>query len=227
MIHRRSSYSNSIHLGCSPTLILDTTHHLSSEQLILLRRGPTYVSPCQVHTLSSSSLTADQILHQQIAPLRRQLTRVFTKYPVDLSRRMNFEKEIQQLFQDSFAKPIPKPLEERALYEKQLTRSIRAQLNKDSLMLRRTADDKSVYYLGRLNKFNQQADDDMDQSKWYAMTEQQHLQDIIKTIDSEFELLSQGKQINKDHLSKLSTGKKTISNFHLFISYRKSRKMIK
>ena len=207
MIHRRSIHSNSIHLGCSPTLILDTTHHLSSEQLNFLQRGPTYVSPCQVHT--SSSLTLDQILHQQIAPLRRQLTKVFTKYPVDLCRRMNFEKELQQLFRDSFATPIPQQLEERALYEQQLIRSIRIQLNKDSLILRRTADDKNVYYLGQLNQFNQQTDEYMEQSKYYEMVENQHLPDIVKMMDSELELLCQRKLINKDHLSKLSIGEKT------------------
>ena len=211
MIHRRSIHSHSIRLGCSPTLILDTSHRLTSEQLQFLHRGPTYVSPCQVHK-SASSLPLDVILHKQIAPLRRQMTRIFTKYPVDLSRRMNFEKEIQQLFHDSFATPIPEPLEERALYEKQLIRSIRFQLNKDNLILRRTADDNNVYYLGQQNKFNQQAIDYMEQSKWYAVTEQQHLHDITKTIDSHLEQLHERKLISKDHLSKLLIGKKTSIN---------------
>ena len=56
--------------------------------------------------------------------LRQQLTKLFTKYKVDLSRRANFEKEIQQQFIRSFSRPIPTELEARSLDEKQLIQSI-------------------------------------------------------------------------------------------------------
>ncbi|CAF4517855.1 unnamed protein product, partial [Rotaria magnacalcarata] len=80
-----------------------------------LNRGPTYVSPCQLHIQSeSSSLSIDEILTKQLAPLRRQLPRVFTNYPVNLSRRMNFEQQIQQLFKESFHQPpIPLSIKQR------------------------------------------------------------------------------------------------------------------
>ncbi|CAM4806393.1 unnamed protein product [Rotaria magnacalcarata] len=112
-----------------------------------LHCGPSYVSPRQLHILSGSSSTMNETLTKQMAPLRRELTRVFTKYPVDLSRRMNFEKEIQNLFHASFDQSIPSTLEERILYEKQLIKSIRYQLNKDQLILRRTVDNYNTYYL--------------------------------------------------------------------------------
>ncbi|CAF1543586.1 unnamed protein product, partial [Rotaria sordida] len=73
----------------------DTSHHLSQEQITFLNRGPTYVPPCQIHILSKSSTTLAQIVTKQMARLRRELTKLFTQYSVDLSRRMNFEKEIQ------------------------------------------------------------------------------------------------------------------------------------
>ncbi|CAF4937452.1 unnamed protein product, partial [Rotaria socialis] len=81
-------------------------YHLTDEQRNFLNRGPTYVPPCQIHILSKSSLTTlAEILTKKMAPLRRDLTALFTKYPVDLSRRINFEKEIQQLFHESFLQP--------------------------------------------------------------------------------------------------------------------------
>ncbi|CAF1508582.1 unnamed protein product, partial [Rotaria magnacalcarata] len=117
LVPRRSISQNKSILfnNCSPTLIQDTYNYLSSKQIEFLNRGPTYVSPCQLHIQSeSSSLSIDEILTKQLAPLRRQLTRVFTNYPVNLSRRMNFEQQIQQLFKESFHQPpIPLSIKQR------------------------------------------------------------------------------------------------------------------
>ena len=88
-----------------------------------------------------------------MAPLRRGPTKLFTKYPVDLSWPMKFEKEIQQFFNESFVQTIPAMIEERAIYEKKLVQSIQYQLKKNRLMLRRTADDNSIYYLGQIDEF--------------------------------------------------------------------------
>ncbi|CAF3589184.1 unnamed protein product [Rotaria socialis] len=122
LVPRRSiSQNKSISfINCSPTLIQDTYNYLSSKQIEFLNRGPAYVSPCQLHIQSeSSSLSIDEILTKQMAPLRRHLTRVFTNYPVNLSRRMNFEQQIQQLFKESFHQPsIPVSIKERVLAEK-------------------------------------------------------------------------------------------------------------
>lgn len=195
----------------------DTVHHLSSKQMAFLNRGPTYVSPCQVHLLSKSSLTLAQIVTRQMVPLRRQLTKLFSRYPIDLARRMNFEREIQQLFNQSFVQSIPSSLEVRAYEEQQLIRSIQYQLKKDQLILQRTADDCNTYYLGRQDEFHRKTMDYVENSTCYEFyayidetnSEQTHLNTIIKSIDSQLEQLHQRKLINKDHLSKFSIGKRT------------------
>ena len=195
-----------------------TNHQFSSEQIIFLNRGPTYVPPCQMHILSSSStISLDQILTKQIAPLRRQLTRVFTKYPVDLSRRMKFEEETQKLFHRFFSLPIPSQLKERALYEKDLIQSIQKQLRQDQLILRRTADDKNTYYLGQQNDFNFKTNEYLQNSDCFEIigsidvnhTEEQHLNEILRSIDSVLNNLLQKKLFTKDHLTKLSVSKRT------------------
>ena len=61
-------------------------HQLTYQQIKFLNRGPTYVPPCQIHILSKSSLTLAEIVAKQMAPLPRGLTKLLTKYPVDLSR---------------------------------------------------------------------------------------------------------------------------------------------
>jgi hypothetical protein len=203
-----------IFMDCAPTLFENTIHHFTFEQLAFLNRGPTYVPPCQVH-LSSSSLNQDQILTRQIAPLRRQLTKVFTRYPVNLSHRMKFENEITQLFQEQFFSiSIPMSLQERSIYEKELMQSIRIQLKSDQLILRRTADNNNTYYLGPLNEFNFQTQKYMEQhADCYEIiglinnesnTEEKQLQAIIQSIDLALVRLEQRKFITKDHLSKLS-----------------------
>ncbi|CAF2830435.1 unnamed protein product [Rotaria sp. Silwood2] len=198
-------------------MIQDTPHRLSREQVKFLNRGPTYVSPCHIHILSKSSITLAQIVTKQMAPLQRELTKLFTKYSVDLSRQMNFEKDIQQSFNDSFLRSMPDVLEERALYEKQLIQSIQYHLKKDQLILRRTADEMNTYYLGRFDEFNQKSDEYVENSTCYELIgtidgthteQQQQLHEIIISINSQLEKLYQRKLINKDHLTKFSIDKR-------------------
>ncbi|CAF3881794.1 unnamed protein product [Rotaria sp. Silwood1] len=198
-------------------MIQDTPHYLSIEQVKFLNRGPSYVPPCQIHILSKSSLTLAQMVTKQMVPLRRELTKLFTNYSGDLPRRMNFEKEIQQCFNDSFICSMPDVLEERALYEHRLIQSIRYHLKKDQLILKRTADDMNTYYLGRLDEFNQLSDNFLENSTCYELIETMSdthteqatkLQEIILSINSQLEKLYQRKLINKDQLTKFSINKR-------------------
>ncbi|CAF3430834.1 unnamed protein product [Rotaria socialis] len=210
LVHRWSIITeNKSNLTCSPSLIQHTNrYHLTDEQRNFLNRGPTYVPPCQIHILSKSSLTTlAEILTKKMAPLRRDLTALFTKYPVDLSRRINFEKEIQQLFHESFLQPIPRALEERALYEQQLLKSIKYQLEKNHLILRRTANHQNMYYLGQIDEFQQKTMDYMQHSTaTYEFigtiddfnSEQFYLEKILQSIDSDLKSLLQRKLISKD-----------------------------
>ena len=157
LVHHRSTpiEYKSHTISCSPTMIQDSSlvHDLTYEQIKFLNCGPTYVPQCQIHILSKISLTLAEIVTKQMAPLRRGLTKLFTKYPVDLSRRMSFEKEIQQFFNESFVQTISAMIEERVIYEKKLLQSIQYQLKRNRLMLRRTAANNNTYYLGQIDEF--------------------------------------------------------------------------
>ncbi|CAF1574214.1 unnamed protein product, partial [Rotaria sordida] len=83
-------------------MIQNVVHNLTFEQIQFRNRRPTYVPPCQLHILSKSSFTLAQLVTKQMVPLRQQLTKLCTKYPVDLSRRMNFDTDIQITFNESF-----------------------------------------------------------------------------------------------------------------------------
>ncbi|CAF3650426.1 unnamed protein product, partial [Adineta steineri] len=57
--------NNGIILSCSPTIFIDTSlHHrpLSTEQLKLLNRGPTYVPPCQSYVSLPSFESPDSLI---------------------------------------------------------------------------------------------------------------------------------------------------------------------
>ncbi|CAF3844746.1 unnamed protein product [Rotaria sp. Silwood1] len=198
-------------------MIQNAVHNLTFEQIKFLNRGPTYVPPCQLHILTKSSFTLAQLVTKEMVPLRRHLTKLFTKYSVDLSRRMNFEKEIQLAFNESFLAQMPSMLEHRALYEKQIIQSIRYSLNKDQLLLRRTADDKNTYYLGQLDEFHEKSNEYIENSNSYELfaiidenhTEEQQLKEIMQALDVEFDKLYQRKLIQKDYQMKFSTSKKT------------------
>ncbi len=123
---------------------------------------------------------------------------------------MNFEKDIQKQFIKSFSQPIPLPVQQRVLYEKQLIESIQYQFKSNRLILRRTADNNNTYYLGQLDQFNSLAHEYMTNALCYEIigridennTEQQEVNRNIRSINLALEQLEQKKLINKNHLSK-------------------------
>ncbi|CAF5141960.1 unnamed protein product, partial [Rotaria magnacalcarata] len=125
----------------------------------------------------------------------------------------------------SFDQSIPSTLEERILYEKQLIKSIRYQLNKGQLILRRTVDNYNTYYLGSLNEFQKKSDDFVQHSTSYEFigmldginTEQQQPDEIIDSINSQFETLQQKRLINNDYRTKFIISKKSTTKLpHLY-----------
>ena len=197
-------------IGCSPSLIIDTDHHLSIEQVLFLSRGPTYVPSCQMHVLPS--LPQDQIYSKQMGILQKQLSNFFSKYPIGIDRKPNFEKDLKTLFKENFSSHLPTFIQQRALYERKLVQSIYLQLKKDQLILRRTADHNNVFYLGHANDFEQKSNDYMNNNATsYELigridennSEQTQLNEIIKSINQILNNMHASKQINEEHLNKM------------------------
>lgn len=217
-MHRRSDIQKST-ITCSPTMYQNTLHTFSAEQINFLNRGPCYVIPGQMHLSPfafTSTAALKQFIQQQMAPLHRQLTAAWSKYPVDLSRRTKFQDELNILVHRSFIQPIiPASLKERVQYEQQLVQSIRSQFNAPQLpqeyILQRTADGQNTYYLGRRSEFKFQAAQHVKTSDCYELigsiddvnTEEKYLRTILTSIDETLENLFRGKFFTPEHLNKL------------------------
>ena len=165
----------------------------------------------------SSHVPMDEILTQQITPLQQQLTKLFTKYPVNVAYKWHFENQINEQFMKSFTAPVPTAIEKRAVYEKQLITSIHHQLERDHLILRRTANDYNTFYLGNRQEFNAMAQNYIENTGNFECigaiddvnTEEKHLNDIIQSIHLALEELAQKKVITVDYLRKLQIHKKS------------------
>ena len=222
-MRRRSDILKSS-IGCSPTMYQSTLNRLSPEQLAFLNRGPSYVPPCQMHSLS---ISIDQLLRQQMAPLHRQLASLFTKYPVDLSRQVQFQNELEQCISQSFgstAQPlsIPPALRERVLHEKQLIQSIRNEINQQEHILRRTADNQNTYCLRSRSLFNFKSYEHVKTSNSYELIgpldttaaaeqqqqQQQNLNKILRSIDDTLTHLLDRKLISKEHHMKFTVSQR-------------------
>jgi hypothetical protein len=156
----------------SPTMIIDTPfHQLTVEQLKLLNRGPTYVPPCQMHLEVSSSLSINDIIKERYAILRHSLNIVLTKNNINTTQKMFIDKEIKDIFINIFSVPLPLAIQQRALYEKRLVQSIRQHLKVNNLILRRTADQKNVFYLGDKNDFEEKANEYMMTTDAFEVSE--------------------------------------------------------
>ncbi|CAF3974076.1 unnamed protein product [Rotaria sordida] len=127
----------------SPTMIQSTPLHLfTKEQLKLLNRGPSYVPPCQMY-MSSASTTIEKIIEEQYKSIQHDLHRMFAKCDINPAQSMFIRNEIKDLFTKLFSISIPKTLHQPALYEKQLIESIRQELQKYDLILRRIANQQN------------------------------------------------------------------------------------
>ncbi|CAF3972408.1 unnamed protein product [Rotaria sordida] len=155
----------------SPTIILSTPLHLfTKEQLKLLNRGPSYVPPCQMY-MSSTSTTIEKIIEEQYKSIQHDLHRMFAKCDINPAQSMFIRNEIKDLFTKLFAISIPKPLHQRALYEKQLIESIRQELQEYDLILRRIANQQNVFYLLHRPVFEQQTNEYMTKSDMFSVCE--------------------------------------------------------
>ncbi|CAF4217810.1 unnamed protein product, partial [Adineta steineri] len=159
--------NNGIILSCSPTIFIDTSlhHHrrqLSTEQLKLLNRGPTYVPPCQSYVslpaLESSKSLIDRTKNQYKV-LQHELNILFPKYNIDKIKSANLNKQIKDLYVNMFSTSLTSTIRERAKYENELVQSIRIYLKENNLILRRTTDQRNNFYLGNRKDFEDKANE--------------------------------------------------------------------
>ncbi|CAF2793105.1 unnamed protein product [Rotaria sp. Silwood2] len=141
----------------SSSIMIDAQHPLNEKQLQLLSRGPNYVPPCFMYTTLSYESMGD-IVKKQYAPFKHTLNNLFLKYKLNLNLQMEIHKKVYDLFQDLFSKSIPSDLFQRAQYEKKLIESIRFSFQKHNIILRRTADNMNIFYMGNREEFEKKAD---------------------------------------------------------------------
>jgi hypothetical protein len=159
-------------ISFSPTMIIDTPfQQLTVEQLKLLNRGPTYVPPCQMHLEASSSLSINEIIKKHYAILRHSLNIALTKNNMNPTQKLFIDKEMKDTFINTFSVPLPSAIQQRALYEKRLVESIRQHLKANNLILRRTADQENVFYLGDKNDFEEKANEYMMTTDAFEVSE--------------------------------------------------------
>ncbi|CAF1346300.1 unnamed protein product [Rotaria sordida] len=196
----------------SPTMIIGTPAHLlTPEQLKLLNRGPTYVPLCQMY-VSSASVSIQEIIEKQYKSLQHDLNILFTKCNVNMVSSMSIKNDIKKLLIKVFSISLPQSFRERAIYEKQLVQSIREEFKRYDLILRRTADQRNVFYLGSRNEFEEKINEYMKTTDIFELCEnidEQNLQATrnnlitkMKSMNERLEMIFSGKQY-KDILKKL------------------------
>ena len=199
-------------LGCSPSVFLDTKFNpFTDEQMQLLRRGPTYVAPCQTHL--SSSMSMQDAIQKQFTLLSHHLNLLFSNYKVNTARSMFLNKQIKDVFTETFSIPMPSALCRRAKREQRLIKSIRQELKGRQLTLRRTADQRNVFYLGNRKQFDAKAEQYLATTDAFEMVElvddanlvptQDYLLKLIKSLNRELEMILSNSQVHKMILKKL------------------------
>ncbi|CAF1249427.1 unnamed protein product [Adineta ricciae] len=195
----------------APTMIIDTTsHQLTIEQIKLLNRGPTYLLPCYIY---ASSESIKDTIQQQYKLLQHHLSLIFARFNINSTQSMFINKQIKDTYVDMFSSLPPLPIYQRAVYECQLVQSIREQLEKNQLILRRTADRRNVFYLGNRKEFEDKGKHYMFTTNTFEFRETipptnlgyayEYLAKIVRAINSDIEKIFNNKKTYKDLLQKL------------------------
>ena len=199
-----------------------TTQALTAKQIQLLSRGPTYVPPCQLH-IAASSKSTDDVAKHHYAPLKRQLASVFSKHRINIALSWDMQNNVNQKFVELFSHTLPANIQQRALDELKLVQSIRHALKRHHLILRRTADNQNIFYLGNRDHFESKANDYVSKSDTHELIktsnnddndhsdederQQQSPQQILKarvaSINCALDILKRRKALDTDTIQKL------------------------
>ncbi|CAF1691286.1 unnamed protein product, partial [Adineta ricciae] len=98
------------------------------------------------------------------APLKHQLASLFSKHRLQIALSWGIHRDIHQTFIDLFDIPVPHHVQQRAIDEMTLVRSIQSTLKSDNLILRRTADNQNTFYLASYPDFQAKVNEILSQS---------------------------------------------------------------
>lgn len=129
------------------------------EQQCFLRRGPTYVPPFRLYSrLGSGLFSMKDLIHRQSSMIKRQLTKIFVKYQVNIAASMDFTQKVQKLFNDQFQLKLSNDLCRRALHEQDVVRSIHRVCHKQQLVIKRMGNRRNLFYIGSRKQFDAHVD---------------------------------------------------------------------
>ncbi|CAF1602325.1 unnamed protein product [Rotaria magnacalcarata] len=197
----------------SPSMIICTSRHaFTDEQLKLLNRGPTYVPPYQTY-ISSTDQSTIEMIKKNFKLLQHHLTILLTKSNVNMAQAMLIIKQIKDVYTLTFSRSLSSVMYQRAIYERNLVDTIRAHLKSNGLILRRTADQRNVFYLGNRNDFEDKTNEYMKKTDIFEICDdinnenlqvtRHYLVKKIKAFNDELNIIFHDKKY-KDFIEKLS-----------------------
>ena len=206
---QQSDEFNLAKISFSPTIIVHASMHVFyKEHLRLLSRGPTYVPPYQV---------IKQNLEKNYKQLQHDVNVILVKSNVNLVQSIVLQKQIKDLYMKMFSNNIqslPKSIYERVHYEQQLIETIKNDLKRFNLILRRTYDQRNVFYLGDRLLFDRLSQEFMLQTDLFEIdmtidnenlqVTRDYLTNQIKSMNQEFKTILIDTKKYKDQLNQIT-----------------------
>lgn len=173
--------------------------------------------PAQMHV--SPSLKFNDIAPAQMKTLLQYYNIFVSHYPSSINRKASFVTELKRLFNYHFTVQLSNAVEQRALAERLLVLTIRPRLKQDQLVLRRTADQLNLFYLGDARRFEAQAQDDLNHNSSYERIVniadptvlKAQLDEIGKSIDTALLRLRAQGRIPEHHLATMAVKRANIA----------------
>lgn len=92
---------------------------------------------------------------QSNSPTVRTIETPCQRYSIDVHQ----QQKMKDVFTDIFSIPLPTTMQQRACHEQNIVHGIRKQLKQHELILRRTANQRNVFYLGNRKDFEREANE--------------------------------------------------------------------
>ncbi|CAF3341905.1 unnamed protein product [Rotaria socialis] len=188
----------------STIAFIDINIHLNLNGLSMLTNGRKYIIPCQSYFNRQSRNDLAKINYERISNIAKECIGKHQMSVSDERAKLAF-RELEQMIQELYTKPLSRKLYRRARHEYRIVKRLQKLIRTQSDIIIRRIDKGEGFYLGRKTTMDMKTQEYMNKTEAYQVitTDQCPLMNILHSVENLLDYLLKNKAITSDRRKKL------------------------
>ncbi|CAF4678035.1 unnamed protein product, partial [Rotaria socialis] len=188
----------------STIAFIDINIHLNLNGLSMLTNGRKYIIPCQSYFNRQSRNDLAKINYERISNIAKECIGKHQMSVSDERAKLAF-RELEQMIQELYTKPLSRKLYRRAQGEYRIVKRLQKLIRTQSDIIIRRIDKGEGFYLGRKTTMDMKTQEYMNKTEAYQVitTDQCPLMNILHSVENLLDYLLKNKAITSDRRKKL------------------------